>query len=79
MQKVIYKETLDGENLIEYGDEVDYFYLIKKGKVQLYNKTFDYMYDLGEGSFFGEQYIMLGMYSDSFYKSIKSNNENSIS
>jgi hypothetical protein len=52
--KVIYKETLDGENLIQYGDEVDYFYLIKKGKVSLYNKTFDYMYDLEEGSFFGE-------------------------
>ena len=30
--KVIYKETLDGENLIQYGDEVDYFYLIKKGE-----------------------------------------------
>jgi hypothetical protein len=52
--KVIYKETLDGENLIQYGDEVDYFYLIKKGKVSLFNKTFDYMYDLEEGSFFGE-------------------------
>jgi signal-transduction protein with cAMP-binding, CBS, and nucleotidyltransferase domain len=45
---------LDGENLIQYGDEVDYFYLIKKGKVSLFNKTFDYMYDLEEGSFFGE-------------------------
>jgi hypothetical protein len=34
------------------------------------------MNDLGEGSFFGEQYIMLGMYSDAFYKSVKNHNEN---
>ena len=42
-------------------------YLIKEGGVKCYSSQYDYMYDLGEKSFFGEFNILFGLYNTMRY------------
>ena len=50
------------------GEIFNHFYLIKSGKIELYDKYFNYMYDLEEGGFFGEFNILFSLYSEYNYK-----------
>ena len=50
------------------GDEVNNLYLIKQGSVQVFDQAYTYLYSLEESSFFGEVYMMLGLYSNLYYK-----------
>ena len=42
--------------------------MIQHGGVCVYDKNYEYMYDLQESSFFGEYNIMFGLYSSLHYK-----------
>lgn len=59
---------LDDEVIISPDQNQNYFYLIKSGEVKLLDRYYNYMYHLNEGSFFGEQHIILGILTDNFYK-----------
>lgn len=52
-----------GNPVIKAGDEVNYFYMIKKGDVKVFDKGYNFLYILTEGSFFGEYNIIFGLYS----------------
>jgi len=53
--------------VLKAGDEVNYFYMIKKGDVKVFDESYNYLYTLPEGSFFGEFNIIFGLYSNLNY------------
>jgi hypothetical protein len=42
--------------------------MIKSGNICVFDKKYNYLYDLEEGSYFGEYNIMFGLYSSLNYK-----------
>ena len=42
--------------------------MIKHGGMRLYDKHYTYMYNLEQGSFFGEYNLMFGLKSNMYYK-----------
>ena len=54
--------------IVENKEQFRHFYYIKTGSISLFDDNFTYMYNLEEGSFFGEYNIMFGLLSNMFYK-----------
>ena len=46
------------------------FYLIKSGEIATYDLNYNYMYNLQQGSFFGDYNIVFTLYSNMFYKAV---------
>ena len=42
--------------------------MIKQGSIQVFDKSYNYMYNLDKTSFFGEYKIMFGLYSNMYYR-----------
>ena len=56
-----------GLAIVKAGDVVENFYMIKKGDVKIFDKGYNYLYTLPEGSFFGEFNFFFGLYSNLNY------------
>lgn len=57
-------EDCNNQILVKTQEPFEYFYMIKKGKVSIFDSKYNYMYDLDEGSYFGEYNILFGLYSN---------------
>jgi len=60
--------AVDSQMVLETGKEFEYFYMIKKGSIMTFNKSFQYLRTFERGSFFGDYNIIFGLYSDSYYR-----------
>ena len=58
---------LQGEPCVQAKDKFNYFYMVKNGSIKCFDEFYEYMFDLKEGSFFGEYHIMFGLYSNMYY------------
>lgn len=60
-------QVVDDRLIVKYDEEVKHVYLIKCGSVRLMDRYYNYMYQLYQGSYFGELQTMFGIRSDNFY------------
>lgn len=58
-----------GTSIIKAKDEFKNFFLIKKGHVNCFDKSYNYLNTLEQGSFFGEFNIIFQLYSFVYYQS----------
>lgn len=65
---IVAKEVYFDELLFRAGDEINDFYMIKRGEVKLFDVNYDYMYHLGEGSYFGMIENMFRLTSGAYIK-----------
>mmetsp|Transcript_40890 Transcript_40890/g.62307 ORF Transcript_40890/g.62307 Transcript_40890/m.62307 type:complete len:153 (-) Transcript_40890:182-640(-) len=56
------------------GKQFQFFYMIKRGRVQCFSPEFQYMFNLEEGSFFGEYNIVFGIYNQIHYQAVDDRN-----
>ena len=57
------EQITETEHYIRAGEEINQFYLIKSGGIRLLDNMFNYMYQLNQGSYFGELHILFGLRS----------------
>ena len=50
--------------IIENRQIVDNFYMIRRGEIVVFNEQFHYLYNLEEGSYFGDYHIAFGLISN---------------
>lgn len=53
--------------LVRPQEEFDGLYLLKQGEINCFDKNYNYLHSLENGSFFGEYNIMFGLYSSAYY------------
>ena len=61
-------EVHNNEIVIQQGEIVNDFYMIKKGRVRLFDIKYNYLYDLEQQSYFGEYNILFGLTSNISYR-----------
>ena len=54
---------LNNQSVLHYDEKISDIYLIKNGNVRVYNKSFDFILEYVEGSFFGEYQLMFDLLS----------------
>lgn len=63
------------EMTIQRGHKVEYFYMVRQGNVNLFDEKFNFMYELKQGSYFGEFNVMFDTYSEHYYKTTLTKNQ----
>lgn len=57
-----------GQLIVQPEVEMQNLYLIKRGQAVCFDRNYEYVCHLEEGSFFGEFNILFGLYSNLFYQ-----------
>lgn len=65
---MLIQELSNGDTIYQTDEEVEFLYLIKCGGVKIYDRDYNYLYNLEEGSYFGDIEIIYNLYSDVTYK-----------
>jgi hypothetical protein len=67
LSAIICNESFDSNLTVKKGEAFQFFYLLKSGLVKIYDRKFNYMYDLADGGFFGEYNLMFNLCSEFYY------------